>query len=74
MNVISKTLRARINQGSHHAALRYEAQLRDKWTKALTDAMQGKAAHTQLQALLTGFEVSELHRSPLGDLKVNAER
>lgn len=59
MNTLPKLMRARINQGSHHAALRYEAQLRDKWTKALTDAMQGRATYAQLTATLERLEISE---------------
>ena len=60
MNVIPKSVRISINRAARDEAIRYEMELRDKWTAELSDAMQRRVGYEELQALITRMETDEI--------------
>ena len=58
MTTLPKPLRTRINRLAHDAAIRYEQQLRDQWTRQLSDAMEHKATFDELAAIVGRIEAA----------------
>jgi len=49
MRQLAPLHRKAVNQAAHAAALRFEIELRERWTKELTDALEAGATFDELQ-------------------------
>jgi hypothetical protein len=50
MRQLAPLHRKAVNQTAHAAALRFEIELRERWTKELTDALEAGATFVEIQA------------------------
>lgn len=52
MRQLAPLHRKAVNQAAHAAALRYEIELRERWTKELTDALEAGATFAEIQVMI----------------------
>lgn len=55
MRQLAPVHRKAVNQAAHAAALRYEMELHERWTKELTDALEAGASFAAIQAKIEGL-------------------
>lgn len=61
MRQLAPVHRKAVNQAAHAAALRYEIELREQWTKELADALEAGASFQDVQKKIATLATRQRH-------------